>query len=58
MTRDGLTREAAEARIRAQHPDSFYEEHSAYLLHNGTSLAEFRAQCDELLPKLLNPSEQ
>ena len=53
IKRDNLSREAAESRIRAQHPDSFYEEHSTYLLHNGTDVAAFRSECERLLPLLI-----
>ena len=47
MKRDGLTRERAEARIRAQKDDEFYKSHSHYVLTNSGDAAEF---FEKLLP--------
>lgn len=51
--RDGLTREAAEMRVRAQHPDEFYTKNAhAVLLNNGTP-AEFEAAVSAFYKKNL-----
>ncbi len=45
MTRDGLTRERAEARIAAQKPDEFFVSHCSDVLHNDSSEATFYELC-------------
>lgn len=52
--RDGLSPEAAAARIDAQKPDAFYRERCKYILENrADSLADFRAQCRALCLQIL-----
>ena len=48
LLRDKITREAAQARIRAQKSDDFYQAHSHFILTNNTSVDAFFAQCDAL----------
>lgn len=58
IERDGLTRDAAEKRVRGQHPDEFYAQKAdAVLCNNGTE-AEFEAAVDAfyrqyVLPRIL-----
>lgn len=49
VTRDGISREAALARIRAQKDDGFYREHSHCVLINNGKTDDFFAQCEALL---------
>lgn len=52
IRRDGITREAAEARIHAQKDDAFYREHSAFLLFNDGDRDAFHRACDDLMAQL------
>ncbi|MBE6547022.1 MAG: dephospho-CoA kinase [Ruminococcaceae bacterium] len=51
MERDGLSPEAAQARLQAQQKDGFYRAHSQYILINEGRQEEFFAKCDELLSR-------
>lgn len=54
MLRDGIEREYALLRIRAQEPDSFYTARCAHILQNGEiSPKEFQIQANELLEILI-----
>ena len=54
MGRDGITRESAMQRIKAQKPDSFFRENCDYILENGYSSAkEFEIECNEYFEGLL-----
>ena len=55
MERDGLTKEAAESRVRAQKPDDFYRTHSHFTLINDGSREELFARGDALFPLLKLP---
>lgn len=52
--RDGITREAAEARINAQRPDSYYEANCTHILLNNADEDSFAADCRRLLKEILN----
>ena len=52
MARDKLSREAAQARIDAQKPDSFYREHCACLLTNNTTQEAFRQAAARFLDQI------
>jgi len=45
MTRDGITREQATARIRAQKPESYFREKCDYVLENNGSAVDFQRKC-------------
>ncbi|MBP3437451.1 MAG: dephospho-CoA kinase [Clostridia bacterium] len=44
MERDSLTQEAAEARLRAQPPDSFYEKNAKHLIYNDGTIEDLFAK--------------
>ena len=52
--RDGITREAAAARIDAQRPDSYYEANCTHILLNHADEASFREDCRRLYKEILN----
>lgn len=52
MARDGLTREAAETRVRGQRRSEFYVEHSDTVLINDSNEKEFFDKCGELILNL------
>ena len=54
MRRDGITREAAEARLRAQKPDSYYETACSHILFNNGDMDRFAADCHALFKEILN----
>jgi len=54
MRRDGISREAAEARIGAQKPDSYYESHCSHILFNNADADRFSADCRALFKEILN----
>jgi len=55
MKRDRLTREQAEMRIKAQKPDSFFEENCDYILESDTGRpAEFEKKYKDFFTKLLH----
>ena len=45
MARDGITREYAESRIRAQHPNEWFAARCHYTLENSSTADAFRTQC-------------
>lgn len=45
MARDGICREYAISRIRAQKPDSWFAENCDYVLENNTSQEDFQKKC-------------
>ena len=54
MARDGITREKAEARIKAQQPDSFYEENCDMVIRGeGATAEELGRICMEAVSRLL-----
>ena len=52
MKRDGLSQEAAEARIHAQKDDEFYRAHSDFILRNDGDREAFFRACDALMQRL------
>jgi len=52
ICRDGITREAAEERVRAQKNDSFYAEYSDTVLINDGDKEGFFGSCRNLLSEL------
>ena len=55
VLRDGLTEEEAEARINAQHPDSFYTERADTVLLNDTTPEEFRERVASFVEETILP---
>ena len=54
LTRDGVTRERALARLHAQAPDEFYRKHCDHLLiNNADAPAQFALQADALLDQII-----
>jgi dephospho-CoA kinase len=52
MAREGISEEAAQRRIAAQKPDSFFIHHCPYLLHNEGDREVFLQQIRQLLSQL------
>ena len=52
MARDGISRDYALARIRAQKDEAFFRENCDHTLCNGGTLEQFRARCREFLDRL------
>ena len=52
MQRDGISRDYALSRIRAQHPDSWFREKCTHCLENRGTISEFRSQCLAFLQKI------
>ena len=52
MARDGIGREAALARIRAQKADSYYKTHCTHLLFNNADREGFAAACRQLYKEI------
>lgn len=52
MARDGISEDYARARIRAQHPESWFLERCSHVLENDGSPEEFRAKCIAFLNTL------
>lgn len=52
MARDGISAEAARTRTLAQKPDSFYIEHSDFVLTNRWDEKNFELEIDEVIDKL------
>lgn len=52
MARDGISEDYARARIRAQHPESWFRERCSHVLENDGSPEEFRAKCIAFLNTL------
>ena len=46
--RDGISYEAARARVDAQRGDCFYEEKSHITVHNDGDISAFRAECEKI----------
>lgn len=55
MARDAISKEAAEARLDAQKPDSYYEANCTHLLHNHADIADFQADCRKLFEEIIEP---
>ena len=51
--RDGITKEAAEARIRAQKPDAFYREHADFVFVNDGDLSAVTPFVDAVTQSIL-----
>lgn len=55
MARDGLTEDAAKARIDAQPDSAFYRTRCDFVLDNDGSLDDLKAQVDALCRRLDGP---
>ena len=53
MARDGISREYAENRIRAQHDEQWFAQRCDRILRNDGTLEEFRGKCREYLDGLM-----
>lgn len=53
MAREGISEEYARARIRAQKPGSWFEQHCTYTLRNDGDLAGFEARARALLTHII-----
>lgn len=58
MERDGIDRQAAETRVRAQKEDSFYTEYSDIVLVNNGDREGFLERCGGMLAELLEHSRK
>lgn len=54
MARDGISREYAQLRIEAQHPDSYFEQLCDHVLRNDGKVEEFQKDCMKLFKEILN----
>ena len=52
--RDGISREAAEARLDAQKPDSYYRDRCSHILLNNADMDRFAADCQALYKEIIN----
>ncbi len=52
MTRDGIGREQAEARIHAQHDDAFFRLHSHFIVCNNGDPAALQEEADKILSEM------
>lgn len=57
MAREGVSEDYARARVEAQQPDRFYEEHCDYVLHNDGAPEDCRRQARDLFDTILHPKE-
>ena len=57
MAREGIPREYALARVRAQKPDSWFEGQCTYTLRNDGGQAELEARARALLTQILNKED-
>lgn len=53
MARDGITAEYALMRIRAQRPESYFNENCTHVIRNDESREAYRRKCDELFKSIL-----
>ena len=53
MRREGITRDYALQRIRAQKSNEYFSEHCDYTLENNGSFAEFEQKCEEFFTEVL-----
>ena len=53
MAREGIGREYALSRIRAQKPAAWFEENCDYTVANDGTMEDYRRRCDELFHKIL-----
>ena len=58
ISRDRISRDAAESRVRGQKSNEFYTEHSDTVIFNDRSEAEFLKECGVLTEALLKGAEQ
>lgn len=57
MAREGVSEDYARARVEAQQPDRFYEEHCDYVLRNDGLQSDCRRQAQDLFNRILYPKE-
>ncbi len=53
MVRDGIGREAARRRVRAQKSEAYYSENCDYVLKNNAGPEQFMAECRQLIKEIL-----
>ena len=53
MNRDGITREYAQSRIKAQKPESWFRQMCAHTLYNDGTREKFEETCEAFLDRLL-----
>ena len=58
MERDGLSAEAADTRISAQNPDSFYRRQCDYVLHNNGTREQLFVQGEQLVRRMEKKDSQ
>ena len=56
--RDGISEEAAEARLRAGNDESFFAERVDILIKNNGSLEDFKSECESVILKIPAGAEQ
>ena len=54
MARDGIDRDAAMKRIRAQRPDDYFTQHCDYCLWNNADPEQFKLDCRQLFKEIQN----
>jgi dephospho-CoA kinase len=54
MKRDNIGREAATARIEAQKPDAYYQDHCTHILINNADRERFASDCRQVFKEILN----
>ncbi len=54
IARDRISREKAEDRLNAQHPEGFYTEHADIVINNSGSKDELRQRITKLIVEILN----
>jgi dephospho-CoA kinase len=52
MAREGISRDYALMRIRAQKPDGYFAERCDYVLDNSSTKAEFETKCEEFFAEV------
>ena len=52
MARDGISRDYALSRIRAQRPDDYYRANCTHILHNTGGREAFAAQCEQFVKEI------
>ena len=52
VERDGIGRDAATERVKAQNPDSFYAEHSSHIIVNNGEREDFLSRSEKLMSEL------
>lgn len=53
LMRDGISREAAEKRMRAQHEDAFYSSNTSYTIRNDGTFEEYRENVTNIFNRMI-----